>query len=167
MSVTISALSTSSGTRRGRDFLERVLEGEIEEDRPLAPARAGAYQVDRMRSSEDRYAASGGRRKLSDYYTVSGQTARFNGSLRNHITWARHNLVTDASFNAFHLIVCANVLIYFRPSLQGKAHRLFADSLVRSGFLALAKGESLVFSPESSRYQQVRDGVSLFQKARW
>ena len=133
----------------------------------LAVARTGAYPLDRIQSSEDRYAATGAQGTLSDYYTVSGRTARFNGSLRNSITWARHNLVTDASFNAFHLIVCANVLIYFRPSLQEKAHRLFAESLVRSGYLALGKGESLVFSPESSRYQQVRDGVSLFRKVRW
>jgi chemotaxis protein methyltransferase CheR len=139
---------------------------DLNED-PLAVARTGVYPIDRIRSSDDRYAASGGQRKLSDYYTVSGKTARFNSSLRNSITWARHNLVTDASFNEFNLIVCANVLIYFRPSLQEKAHRLFADSLVRSGFLALGKGESLVFSPESSRYQQVRDGVSLFRKVRW
>jgi len=82
------------------------------------------------------------------------------------VTWARHNLVTDESFNDFHLIVCANVLIYFRPSLQERAHRLFLDSLVRLGFLALGKGESLVFSPESSRYKQVHDGVSLFRKVR-
>ena len=139
---------------------------DLNED-TLAVARTGLYPLDRMRSSEDRYAASGGHGKLSDYYTPVGKTARFDASLRNSITWARHNLVSDASINEFHLIVCANVLIYFRPSLQEKAHRLFADSLVRSGFLALGKGESLVFSPESSRYQQVREGVSLFRKVRW
>ncbi|HXM73015.1 MAG TPA: CheR family methyltransferase, partial [Candidatus Dormibacteraeota bacterium] len=103
---------------------------------------------------------------LSDYYTVSGRSARFSRSLQSNVTWARHNLVTDASFNEFHLIICANVLIYFRPSLQERAHRLFYDSLVRSGFLALGKGESLVFSPDSSRYEQVRDDVNLFRKAR-
>jgi chemotaxis protein methyltransferase CheR len=74
--------------------------------------------------------------------------------------------VTDASFNEFHLIICANVLIYFRPTLQERAHRLFYESLVRNGYLALGKGESLVFSPGSSRYQQVRNGVNLFRKVR-
>ena len=58
------------------------------------------------------------------------------------------------------------MLIYFRPSLQERAHGLFFDSLVRSGFLALGKGESLTVFPESSRYRQVRDGVSLFRKVR-
>ena len=135
-------------------------------DDTLAVARTGAYTLDRVRSYEDAYARSGGRGRLSDYYDVTGRSARFHRNLQSNVTWARHNLVTDASFNEFHLIVCANVLIYFKPSLQERAHLLFFDSLVRSGFLALGKGESLVFSPESSRYQQVRNGVSLFQKTR-
>ena len=138
---------------------------DLNED-ALAVARIGAYPLDAVRSYEERYEASGGRGKLSDHYNVSGRIARFHPSLQRHVTWARHNLVTDTSFNEFHLIVCANVLIYFRPSLQERAHRLFVDSLVRLGFLALGKGESLVFSPESSRYRQVRNGVSLFRRVR-
>ena len=138
---------------------------DLNED-TLAVARMGAYPLDRVRLYEDAYRRSGGRLALSDYYTVSGRSARFSRSLQSNVTWARHNLVTDASFNDFHLIVCANVLIYFRPALQERAHRLFYDSLVRSGYLALGKGESLVFSPGSSRFQQVRTGVSLFRKVR-
>jgi chemotaxis protein methyltransferase CheR len=138
---------------------------DLNED-TLAVARIGSYPLERVRSYESQYVRSGGRTRLSDYYTVSGRSARFSRSLQSNITWARHNLVTDASLNEFHLIICANVLIYFRPSLQERAHRLFYDSLVRSGFLALGKGESLVFSPDSSRYEQVRDDVSLFRKAR-
>jgi chemotaxis protein methyltransferase CheR len=135
-------------------------------DDALAVARTGAYPLDIVRSYEERYESAGGRAKLSDHYDISGRTARFHRTLQQHVTWARHNLVSDTSFNDFHLIICANVLIYFRPSLQERAHRLFVDSLVRFGFLALGKGESLLFSPESSRYKQVRDGVSLFRKVR-
>jgi chemotaxis protein methyltransferase CheR len=138
---------------------------DLNED-ALAVARTGTYALDSVRSYEERYELSGGRGRLSDHYDVSGCSARFHRNLKPNVTWARHNLVTDESFNDFHLIVCANVLIYFRPSLQERAHRLFLDSLVRLGFLALGKGESLVFSPESSRYKQVHDGVSLFRKVR-
>ena len=138
---------------------------DLNED-ALSMARTGAYSIDAVRACEERYKLSGGRGELSDHFDLAGSSARFHRNLQQSITWARHNLVTDTSFNEFHLIVCTNVLIYFRPSLQERAHRLFADSLVRLGFLALAKGESLVFSPESSRYSQVRDGVSLFRKVR-
>ncbi|MHB8612899.1 MAG: CheR family methyltransferase [Candidatus Dormibacteraceae bacterium] len=135
-------------------------------DDSLAVARTGAYPLERVRASQERYELSGGRGELSDHYDVSGEYARFHRDLQQNVTWARHNLVTDASFNEFHLIICANVLIYFRPSLQERAHRLFAESLVRMGFLGLGKGETLVFSPESSRYRQAREGVSLFRKTR-
>jgi chemotaxis protein methyltransferase CheR len=136
---------------------------DLNED-TIAVAKIGSYPLEQVRSYESQYVTSGGRARLADYYTISGRSARFSRSLQSKVTWARHNLVTDASFNEFHLIICANVLIYFRPSLQERAHRLFYDSLVRSGFLALGKSESLVFSPDSSRYEQVRDDVSLYRK---
>jgi chemotaxis methyl-accepting protein methylase len=51
-------------------------------------------------------------------------------------------------------------------ALQERAHRLFYSSLVRSGYLALGQRESLIFCPDSSRYDQVRHEVSVFQKGR-
>jgi chemotaxis protein methyltransferase CheR len=131
----------------------------------LAVARTGAYALDRVRMDEAGYVDSGGRGRFSDFYTA-GRTARFHRDLQRNVTWARHNLVTDGSFNEFHLILCANVLIYFRPALQERAHRLFYDSLIRSGYLALGQRESLVFCPACSRYEQVRNGVNLFHKVR-
>ncbi len=130
----------------------------------LAIARTGAYPLERVRAAEPAYVQSGGRVRISDFYTAAGHSARFQRALQRNVTWARHNLVTDGSFNEFHMILCANVLIYFKPSLQERAHRLFYNSLVRSGYLGLGQRESLIFSPESSRYQQVRDGVNLFHK---
>ena len=133
----------------------------------LAIARLGAYPLDKVRRYEDAYRMSGGPGNLGEHYTVAGRTARFNRWLQAGITWARHSLVTDGSFNDFHLIVCANVLIYFRDSLQERAHRLLYNSLVRGGFLALGRRESLVNCPDRDHYEQVRDGVNLYRKTRW
>ena len=136
-------------------------------DDMLAVARQGTYPLERIRRYEDAYRKSGGAGNLSDHYTVSGRNARFNRDLAGRITWARHSLVTDGSFNDFHLIVCANVLIYFRPSLQERAHRLIYDSLIRGGFLALGNRESLLYCPDREHYERVREGVNLFRKTRW
>jgi chemotaxis protein methyltransferase CheR len=133
----------------------------------VAVARLGCFPLENVRRYEDAYQASGGRGSLADHYTVAGRSARFNHSLQRNITWARHNLVTDGSFNDFHLIVCANVLIYFRQSLQERAHRLMYDSLVRGGFLAMGKRESLLSCLDRDVYEQVRDGLNLFRKLRW
>ena len=133
----------------------------------LTVARTGSYPLDRVRRYEEGYRAAGGRGSLSDHYEVAGRSARFDRKLARRITWSRHNIVSEGSFNDFHLIACANVLIYFRASLQVRAHRLLYDSLVRGGHLALGKRESLVYSPDRDHYAQVRDGVNLFRKTRW
>jgi chemotaxis protein methyltransferase CheR len=143
----------------------RIYATDMNEDH-LALARTGSYPLERIRLDEAGYTISGGNGSISDFYSVAGHRARFRRDLQRNITWARHNLVTDGSFNEFHLIVCANVLIYFKPALQERAHRLFYNSLVRSGYLALGQRDSLVFCPESSKYEQVRDGVNLFHKVR-
>jgi chemotaxis protein methyltransferase CheR len=130
-------------------------------------ARLGRYPMERMRRYEDSYQLAGFRGSLGDHYSTNGRSAQFNRDLQASITWSHHSLVTDGSFNDFHLIVCANVLIYFRASLQERAHRLFYDSLVRGGFLALGKRESLVSCPDRDHYEPVRDGVNLFRKTRW
>jgi len=139
---------------------------DLNED-TLAVARLGTYPLERMRRFEESYQESGGRGSLSDHYSVMGRSGRFDPDLQANITWARHNLVSDGSFNDFHLIVCANVLIYFRPSLQERAHRLFYDSLIRSGYLALGKRESLLYCPDRDHYEQVRERVNVFRKVRW
>ncbi len=132
----------------------------------LAVARTGTYPLDRVRIDERGYVESGGCGLFSDFYSAGGNAARFKGDLQRNVTWARHNLVTDGSFNEFHVILCSNVMMYFRPVLQERAHRLFYDSLIRSGYLALGQRESLVFCPESSRYEQLHDGVNMFHKIR-
>jgi chemotaxis protein methyltransferase CheR len=144
----------------------KIYATDLNEDM-LAVARLGAYPLDRLPRYEEAYRMSGGPGDLADHFTVAGRTARVNRDLQGAITWARHSLVSDGSFNDFHLIVCANVLIYFRESLQYRAHRLIYDSLVRGGFLAMGRRESLVNCPDRDHYEQVRDGVNLFRKIRW
>lgn len=136
-------------------------------DEMIATAKGGVFPLERIQKYDDAYRRAGGRGALSDYYTVSGRNARFSHELQSSITWARHNLVSDGSFNDFHLIVCSNVLIYFRATLQERTHRLLYDSLVRGGFLALGKRESLLYCPDRDHYEQVKDGLNLYRKTRW
>jgi len=143
----------------------RIYATDMNED-ALAVARVGAIPIDRLRTYEPDYLRAGGQSSLADYFTSTTRIGRVRRDLLRNVTWAQHNLVTDASFNDFHLIVCTNVLIYFRPALQQRAQHLFYESLVRSGFLSLGQRESLIFAPESSRYTHVRNGVSVFRKVR-
>lgn len=133
----------------------------------LATARDARFPADRYRRYEEAYQASGGIGNLSDHCVLTGSSMQFDHEICSSITWARHNLVGDGSFNDFHLILCTNVMIYFGRSLQERSHRLFYDSLVRGGFMGIGRRESLIHCPDRDHYEPVREGVNLFRKMRW
>jgi chemotaxis protein methyltransferase CheR len=117
----------------------------------LAKAKEGRYHVDRMQHNTRNYILSGGYQPFSNYYSVIDQYAVIEPELRRNITFARHNLASDESFNEFHLIVCRNVMIYFQRSLQQDVLRLFRKSLSHNGFLALGSREALSLFKDGER----------------
>lgn len=132
----------------------------------LTRARDGIYPLDRMRLYARNYLDAGGRRSLADYYTAQYGRAIFHGSLKKNIIWSQHNLVTDGSFNEFHVIFCRNVLIYFDKTLQARVHQLLYDSLVTFGVLGLGQMESIRFSPYESRYEVLDSVEKWYGKVR-
>jgi chemotaxis protein methyltransferase CheR len=118
-------------------------------------ARKGIFPVGQMQKYSENYIHAGGVKDFSSYYTANYHLAKFDASLRGRMIFATHNLVSDSSFNAFQLILCRNVLIYFERELQTKVIRLFDSSLENFGFLALGAKESLRWTPMADRYRQV------------
>ena len=121
----------------------------------LAKAKTGIFPIAAMQQNSDNYIRSGGREDFSSYYQASYNNAKFDETLLEKMIFSPHNLVADASFNEFQLILCRNVLIYFNRDLQGKVLQLFDKSLDSLGFLALGSKESLKFSPIAGYYKQV------------
>jgi chemotaxis protein methyltransferase CheR len=56
------------------------------------------------------------------------------------------------------------VLIYFDKTLQDRVHRLFHESLVMFGVLALGSRESLRFSQFESSYEELSPTEKLYKK---
>ncbi|HLZ88619.1 MAG TPA: protein-glutamate O-methyltransferase CheR [Puia sp.] len=121
----------------------------------IEKARKGIFPVSQMQKYSENYIQSGGLRDFSSYYTANYHLAKFDSSLTGKMIFSTHNLVSDFSFNAFQLILCRNVLIYFERELQTKVFGLFDYSLENFGYLALGSKESLRFSPMADRYRQV------------
>ncbi|MHB1655995.1 MAG: CheR family methyltransferase [Burkholderiales bacterium] len=132
----------------------------------LARARDGIYPLEKMLAYEKNYRNAGGRRNLTDYYTAQYGRAIFHGSLKKNIVWSQHNLVTDGSFNEFHVILCRNVLIYFDQSLQARVHKLLYDSLITFGMLGLGQMESIRFSPYETNYEAMDSLEKWYSKIR-
>ncbi len=130
----------------------------------LRAAEAGVYPLDQIRKFTENHQKSGGRSSLLDYYTADYGRAVFDKSLRSHIVFSDHSLVTDAVFAEMHLISCRNVLIYFDRELQDRALGLFKDSLARKGFLGLGSKESLRFSAHADAFSNFVGEEKIYQR---
>ncbi|MGH8974709.1 MAG: CheR family methyltransferase, partial [Acidimicrobiia bacterium] len=83
----------------------------------LERAAGGRFPIARMQEYTANYIAAGGTGAFSEYYTVDGSEVCLRSRLKRNLVFARHNLVSDRSFNEFNLILCRNVLIYFDREL--------------------------------------------------
>ena len=81
------------------------------------------------------------------------------------MTWGRHNLTSDASFNEFQVVQCTNVLTYFSVPLQEHVHRLIFESLAPSGYLILGRLESMIRWQKRDSYQRVHPTAGVYRKA--
>ncbi|WP_072335647.1 MULTISPECIES: protein-glutamate O-methyltransferase CheR [unclassified Paenibacillus] len=143
----------------------RVYATDINEE-VLQVAERGAYPLKKMQEYTKNYMHAGGKDAFSRYYLASGEMATFHPFLREKIVFAQHNLVTDRSFNEFHVIFCRNVLIYFDNMLQNQVHNLFYDSLSSSGVLVLGHKESIAFTGHAESYEAIDPQEKIYRKHR-
>jgi chemotaxis protein methyltransferase CheR len=130
----------------------------------LQKAKAGIFPLSTMQENTSNYIAAGGTGTFSDYYTARYDYAIFRPSLRENGVFAQHNLVTDASFNHFNVILCRNVLIYFNNALQDRVQQLFLQSMEMFGILGLGKKESLKYTVVDGNYEVIDLEEKLYRR---
>ena len=130
----------------------------------LRHARSGIFPLNRMQEYTENYIRAGGTQSFSEYYTAKYDGAIFSPLLTKNVVFSQHNLVTDQSFSEFNVIFCRNVLIYFDRDLQHRVQKLFYDSLVNFGVLALGSKESLRFSEFEECYERLDPHEKIYKK---
>jgi chemotaxis protein methyltransferase CheR len=143
----------------------RIYATDISDDL-LQRARRGVFPLRDMQEHTAAYQRAGGKGDFSTYYIADHQSAILRDELRRHLVFSQHNLVSDGSFNEFQHILCRNVLIYFSEPLRERVHRLFYDSLVNFGVLALGIKESLRYTPFVDRYEPLVESLGLYRRVR-
>lgn len=105
---------------------------------------------------------------LNEYFIRRDSDFIISEKVRRMIVFARHNLLKDPPFNKVDLIVCRNLLIYFKPETQRQILGNFSFALRQDGFLFLGASESLgehrdIFHTLDSRWKlyQLKKGVPL------
>lgn len=130
----------------------------------LDEAREGIYPLEKMKEYTVNYQRSGGRGSFAQYYRSGYNAAIMDMALKKNLTFANHNLVTDGVFSEVHLVLCRNVLIYFDKTLQNRVLKLFHESLVRGGVLALGSKESLQFTEVADNFKALSSKWKIYQK---
>lgn len=130
----------------------------------LRTAREGIYPLRAMQTFTRNYQHGGGKGSFSDYYTARYEHAILAPSLRESIVFAPHNLSADATFGEMNLILCRNVMIYFKQTLKERVLGLFDSSLAPGGFLCLGTKESLEQSRIATRYELVQPRLQIYRK---
>jgi chemotaxis protein methyltransferase CheR len=127
-------------------------------------AREGIYPLGKMKKFMANHNKTAPKGSFSEYYHAKYNRAKMSDSLKENITFANHNLVTDGVFGEMNVIVCRNVLIYFDKDLQNRALKLFRDSLCNRGFLCLGSKESLQFTDIAQEFEDVSKKERIFRK---
>lgn len=130
----------------------------------LRQAKAGVFPLDLMQEYTQLYLQAGGKTAFSEYYTAAYDGAIIRSFLRENIVFSPHNLVTDASFNEFNVILCRNVLIYFNRTLQERVHSLLYESLRMFGILGLGKHETLRTTAYENYYEDLDNQEKIYRR---
>jgi chemotaxis protein methyltransferase CheR len=130
----------------------------------LRKAEAGIYALDRVAIFSENHRAAGGKSTLAAHYSAGYDSVVFDRTLRKNVLFADHSLATDSVFAEVHVVACRNVLIYFDHTLQERALGLVTDALCRRGFLGLGSRETLQFSKQAQRFDEVVVGRRWYRR---
>ncbi len=130
----------------------------------LHAAEEGVMPLSEMQRFTRNYQLSGGTAPFANYYTARYDRAVLSPSLKKNIVFAPHNLATDAAFGEMNMILCRNVMIYFKPALKERCIRLFDDSLLAGGFLCLGSKETLERKTSGAAFAELESARRIYRK---
>lgn len=130
----------------------------------LQNAGEGIIPMAGMQRFTRNYQKSGGSASFADYYTARYDRAILSAALKKDIVFAPHNLAVDGEFGEMNMVLCRNVMIYFKPALKERCLQLFDSSLLPGGFLCLGLKETLEKRKIGERYAEVAPPLRIYRK---
>jgi len=122
--------------------------------RILARAREALFRKSELRSVPPHF------RQL--YFSeVKPGLFRLSSELRRYVIFRQHDLLQDEPPGLFDLVVCRNLLIFFRPEVQERLLKKLIQATTEGGFLILGRSERV--NPDGS-LELLSSRFSLYQK---
>jgi two-component system CheB/CheR fusion protein len=109
-------------------------------------ARRGVYPRNVLNNSPEEY--------RTRFFEPIDQGFRISKALRQMVIFGQQDLSRGAPFPRIDLVVCRNLLIYFKPELQQRVLDLFTYSLHQvNGYLLLGKAETA--RPSKAKFEMI------------
>jgi len=97
---------------------------------------------------------------VKEYFIRTGATYTVCDSLKNHVSFSSYDLLDSRSsypqesiFGNFDLVVCSNMLFYYKPDYQYDIVKKLINSMDKSGYLVTGETERHTIEKFSELYQ--------------
>ena len=101
----------------------------------LAKARKGVYSAADVKTLDKKY--------LDKYFNKYDDKYIVDSKIKSKVNFKRHDLILDSYEKDFDLILCRNVIIYFKDEVKQKIIEDFIKSLKVGGLLFVGATESI------------------------
>ncbi len=134
------AMMLENELEKGRKaFRYRIIATEISES-ALELANKGEFRAEDVQNIRVR--------DLNLFFERTGETYRVCERLKEHVSFSRYDLLDSQSahpqesiFGNFDLVICSNVLFYYKPKCQSFILKKLVNSLVGNGYLITGEVE--------------------------
>lgn len=128
----------------------------------LARARHGTYRMDSLQEVRQKH--------MRDYFTPGGDGWRIDAGLRDRVAFSHYDLLDERTsspppsvFGEFDLIMCGNLLFYYRQEVQQSILGKLSLALAPHGFLATGEAERNIVAHYGA-FRAVAPLAALFRK---
>ncbi|KKG12889.1 protein-glutamate O-methyltransferase CheR [Methanosarcina sp. 2.H.A.1B.4] len=141
----------------GRDFEKYRISiiGTDIDNFSLEKARKGVYRENVLKNVDASI--------IKSYFVQQGETYQVSNQLRSMIRFQRQDMISESCTNHFDLIICRNVMIYFKKEIQEHLQLNFHNALNRGGFFVIGKAETLL-GTASNRFKPYNARERLYIK---
>lgn len=130
----------------------KILATDIDE-KVLIRAREGSYREYELKNVQEDV--------LEKYFKQDDKQFAIAPAIKNMVHFEKHNLLADPFDKGYHLIICRNVIIYFKKEVKETLYRKFSESLVSGGILFTGATET-IYKPETYGLEKI--GKFLYRK---
>jgi chemotaxis protein methyltransferase CheR len=132
-----------------------ILASDLDED-ALAKAAKAEYSRKQLAGIEDSL--------IDKYFSSDGESYQVKDSVKQLVSFEKHDLMKPSLRKGFDLILCRNVMIFFSRESQQQVHMHFHNALREGGYLVIGKAEVLSGEP-SEKYSCTDVNCRVYQKA--